>query len=433
MLLSEIADFNKKRTLARGCEYSSVMMSDIEPNNKYIQKIGTNSYAGGGAKFVNGDILFARITPCMENGKVVLVSGLNKDEIGFGSTEFIVITAKNKDENDFIYYLIKDQLFMSYAKGRMEGSSGRQRVSWQSLADYEFKEFSTQERVKIGEFLASFDHKIELNRKQNETLESMCSALFKSWFVDFEPVKAKRDGRWKKGMSLPGMPEKLFDAFSDALVETELGGIPKGWKISKIGEVADVVGGATPSTKEPKYWEGGSCCWATPKDLSGKTIPVLIDTKRKITDQGVEKISSRLLPIGTVLLSCRAPVGYLAINYVETSINQGFLALNCNALVSNYYILYWGNYNIETILNHSNGSIFKELTKINLIKLPIIVPPVSILEMFNYFCDPIFEKIVSNEKENKLLERLRDSLLPKLMSGELRAPDADKFLGPCKG
>jgi type I restriction enzyme S subunit len=177
----------------------------------------------------------------------------------------------------------------------------------------------------IADFLDEIEGKIELNRRMNETLEAMARALFKSWFVDFDPVRAKAEGRDA------GLPQPLADLFPDSFEDSELGEIPKGWEIKTVDELADVVGGTTPSTKEPSYWEAGVYAWATPKDLAALSVPVLLDTDRRITDAGLSQIGSGLLPEGTVLLSSRAPIGYLAIAEVPVAINQGFIAMRPKA------------------------------------------------------------------------------------------------------
>jgi len=161
------------------------------------------------------------------------------------------------------------------------------------------------EQRAIAHILGTLDDKIELNRRMNETLEAMARTLFKSWFVDFDPVRAKMEGRD------PRLPNHIADLFPDRLEDSELGAIPAGWEIKTVGEFVTVVGGSTPSTKELTYWNEGTHCWATPKDLSALTVPVLLNTERRITDAGLAQISSGLLPAGTVLLSSRAPIGYL--------------------------------------------------------------------------------------------------------------------------
>ena len=126
-----------------------------------------------------------------------------------------------------------------------------------------------------------------------------------------------------------GLPKEIVDLFPDRLADSEMGEIPEGWEVSEIGDEVDAVGGATPSTREAAYWNQGQHHWATPRDLSKLFSPVLLNTDRKITDSGVERISSGILPVGTVLLSSRAPIGYLAIAEVRTAVNQGFIAMVC--------------------------------------------------------------------------------------------------------
>ena len=171
------------------------------------------------------------------------------------------------------------------------------------------------EQRAISEVFDAIDDKIDLNRRINETLEAMARALFKDWFVDFGPTRAKMERRE------PYLAPEIWDLFPDALDDEDK---PVGWELSEIGKEVEAVGGATPSTKEPSYWEGGENHWATPKDLSKLASPVLLDTDRKITDAAANKISSGLLPVGTVLLSSRAPIGYLAIAEVPTRCEPRF-------------------------------------------------------------------------------------------------------------
>ena len=166
------------------------------------------------------------------------------------------------------------------------------------------------EQGAIAHILGTLDDKIELNRRMNETLEAMARAIFKSWFLDFLPVRAKAAARTQTGDPVrakaegrdSGLPKHIADLFPDHFEDSELEEIPKGWQIKSIGDLADVAGGTTPSTKESAYWEGGTHAWATPKDLSGLLVPVLLNTERLITDAGLSQIGSGLLPKGTVLL-----------------------------------------------------------------------------------------------------------------------------------
>ena len=284
------------------------------------------------------------------------------------------------------------------------------------------------EQRAIAHILGTLDDKIELNRKQNETLEAMAQALFKAWFVDFEPVRAKCRGTACRAPTGWQWPQHILDLFPDRLVESELGEIPEGWRHSTIGEEVTVCGGSTPSTKEPEFWEGGQHCWATPKDLSALKFPVLLDTDRKITDAGLSKISSGLLPVGTVLLSSRAPIGYMAIAEVPTAINQGFIAMKCDAVLPNVFVLAWCRESMDAIIGNANGSTFQEISKSNFRPLRVVVPSSPVLTSFTRLADSLYRQLVENERESRFLAQLRDTLLPKLISGELRIKDAETFM-----
>lgn len=294
-----------------------------------------------------------------------------------------------------------------------------------------FLEPPLTEQRAIAHILGTLDDKIELNRKQNATLEEMARAMFKAWFVDFEPVRAKMEGRWQHGQSLPSLPAHLYDLFPERLVDSELGEIPEGWRYSTIGEEVTVCGGSTPSTKEPDFWNDGYHCWATPKDLSGLKFPVLLDTSRKITDAGLAKISSGLLPVGTVLLSSRAPIGYLAIAEVPIAINQGFIAMKCDGILPNVYVLQWCRESMDAIIGNANGSTFQEISKSNFRPLRVVLPSDSVLKVFSSSA-ALYQQMAENERESLALAQLRNTLLPKLISGELRVPDTESIMESSK-
>lgn len=285
-----------------------------------------------------------------------------------------------------------------------------------------------KEQRAIAHVLGTLDDKIELNRKQNEALEAMARALFKAWFVDFAPVRAKMGGRWQQGQTLPSLPAHLYDIFPDRLVDSEFGEVPDGWRYSTIGAEVSVLGGSTPSTKEADFWEGGHHCWATPKDLSALKFPVLLDTDRKISDAGLAKISSSLLPVGTVLLSSRAPIGYLAITEVPTAINQGFIAMKCDGILPNVFVLAWCRESMDAIVGNANGSTFQEISKSNFRPLPVVVPSEPVLESYRKSAGSLYRQMAENERESRSLAQLRDTLLPKLVAGELCIADAKKFI-----
>lgn len=273
----------------------------------------------------------------------------------------------------------------------------------------------TEQRA-IARVLGKLDDRIELNRRMNETLDAMARALFQSWFVDFDPVQAKMEGRDT------GLPREISDTFPDRFVDSDSGRVPDGWKVSEIGQEVLALGGTTPSTKRSDYWDGGKHFWATPKDLSRLSSPVLLGTDRTITDAGLARISSGLLPVGTVLLSSRAPVGYLAVAEVPTAVNQGFIAMICNKRLSNLYVLFWCSERVEYIQGISGGSTFAEISKKVFRPIPVTVPSEQVLGAFERLVRPLYARIVANMKQSILLSQVRDVLLPQLVSGAVRLP-----------
>jgi type I restriction enzyme, S subunit len=278
------------------------------------------------------------------------------------------------------------------------------------------------EQRAIAHILSTLDDKIELNRRMSETLVALGRAIFKSWFVHFDPVRAKAEGR------NPGLPDALADLFPDSFHDSELGEIPEGWRVVPIGELANIAGGSTPDTKQASFWDEGHHCWATPKDLSSLTTPVLLETGWKITDAGLSQIGSGLLPPGTVLLSSRAPIGYLAVSEIPVAINQGFIAMLTKADVSNLFLLFWAEWAHDDIVSRANGSTFLEISKSNFRPIPVVAPPNQIFGAFEQMVRPAYARIVSNERESRILIDLRDILLLKLISGDLRVKDAERFV-----
>ena len=408
--------------LERGTAYPFVDMAAVNSSTRSVQAISHREYSGGGSRFRSGDTLMARITPCLENGKIARFNPLTSDSMtaAHGSTEFIVLRGRpNVTDTDFVYYLTKWPEVCNYAIGQMTGTSGRQRVPTDCFDHLTIAIPPLPEQRAIAHILGTLDDKIELNRRMNETLEAMARALFKDWFVDFGPTRAKIEGRD------PYLAPEIWDLFPGKLDED---GKPEGWEVSEIGQEVDAVGGATPSTKEPAYWEEGEQHWVTPKDLSKLSSPVLLDTDRKITDTGVKNITSGLLPIGTVLLSSRAPIGYLAIAEVPTAVNQGFIALVCKKRLPNVYVLFWCYENLDYIKGISGGSTFAEISKKAFRPVPVTIPSEEVLTAYENIVRTLYDRIVVNTKESASLAQTRDFLLPKLMSGEIRVGDADKIV-----
>jgi type I restriction enzyme, S subunit len=275
-----------------------------------------------------------------------------------------------------------------------------------------------QEQRAIARILGTLDDKIELNRRMNATLEATARALFKSWFVDFDPVLAKAAGRQPAGMDAA-----TAALFPDSFQESELGEIPAEWGASAIGAEARVVGGSTPSTKNSEFWDGGEIHWVSPKDFSSLQSKVLINSSRKITGAGLRQITSGLLPENTVLLSSRAPVGYLALTKIETAINQGFIAMVCDGRLPPEYVMLWADSIMDKIKQAASGTTFAEISKATFRPFRILVPSTGALEAFTRIVRPLFQMVTGNEHQSVALAGVRDELLPRLLSGEIGVKD----------
>lgn len=387
-------------------------LEHIEPDSLCLSGYGhAEDVESAKAAFKKGDILFGKLRPYFRK---VIVAPFD----GICSTDIWVVRAKKNVDQTFLYYWMASQEFVD---GATRGSEGTRmpRAKWDYVSRFRTPITDKKEQQAIGEVLSALDHKIALNRQMCETLEKTAAALFRSWFVDFDPVKAKMEGRMPEGMSAD-----LLSLFPDRFEDSEMGAIPSGWKISEIGKLVDAVGGSTPSTKNPAFWDGKNF-WATPKDLSALTHRVLLNTERKITDMGLNEISSGLLPEGTVLLSSRAPIGYVAVAEVPVAINQGFIALKPSKKLGTQFALHWTIENLEKIKSHANGSTFQEISKSAFRPLKVCCPPQKLLESFEQIASSLHSRCVELVKQNNTLTKTRDTLLPKLISGELRVEDVE--------
>ncbi|HHL5088539.1 TPA: restriction endonuclease subunit S, partial [Escherichia coli] len=288
----------------------------------------------------------------------------------------IIGTAKNENESHFWFYLLKKIDLNNYSTGSGQPLINQTIINTISVTIPKLSE----KRVSIGHFLRHFDQKINLSLNINQSLEQMSQTLFKSWFVDFDPVidnaldagnpipealqsRAELRQKVRSSADFKPLPVEIRSLFPSEFEETELGWVPKGWNISLAGEEFIVKGGSTPSTANEDFWINGTIHWTSPKDLTGNQSKVLLDTAKKITPLGLTKISSGLLPVNTVLMSSRAPIGYLAISKVPMAINQGYIAIPSAKHLSPEYTIYWLDNIMDDIKGMAGGTTFAEISK----------------------------------------------------------------------
>lgn len=284
---------------------------------------------------------------------------------------------------------------------------------------------SISEQRAIAHILSKLDDKIELNRQMNETLESMARALFKSWFVDFDPVRAKAEGRDA------GLPKPLADLFPANLVDSELGEIPEGWEVKPFADTVEIIGGGTPKTSVAEYW-GGEVLWFSIVDAPLPSDVWVVDTEKKITREGLENSSARVLPVGSTIISARGTVGRIALVGVPMAINQSCYGLRGKTGIHGVFNYFATRELIAILQQRAHGSVFDTITRDTLAGVTVAVPPARLVVAFEASVDPAIQRIRANLLQSRTLASLRDTLLPKLISGELRVKDIEKSLEDVK-
>ena len=403
-VLADVISFNPKEELKKGRTAKKIAMEELNPFDKKINGFTLAEYSGG-AKFRNDDTLLARITPCLENGKTAYVDILEKDEIAFGSTEFIVMRAKTGITDEaFIYYLATSPAFRAVAIQSMTGTSGRQRVQNNLLENAVFRIPTLPEQRAIAATLSALDDKIELNNRINKTLEEMAQALFKQWFVDFE---------------FPDENGQPYKSSGGEMEESELGPIPKGWKLARLSDICNVLSGGTPKTGVAEYWNG-PIPFFSPKDASDGFYT--IDTEKTITGEGLKNCNSKLYPKDTVFITARGTVGKVVLSGRDMAMNQSCYALQGREEIGQYFLFFQTVRAAEQLRKSASGAVFDAIIVKSFDSIKVVVPPTCFLESFCELVHSLLSNVCLNTEQNNYLSSLRDAILPQLMSGEIRVP-----------
>ena len=412
-----VVQINPQRTLSRTKEAFHLAMRDVEVYRREITSHSYKEFRGSGARFQNGDTLLARITPCLENGKTVHVNCLKPNQVGHGSTEFIVLSGvEGKTDNLFVYYLARDPNFRAFAIRSMQGSTGRQRVDANSLRMFELALLPIEEQRRIAHILGTLDEKIELNRQMNETLEATARAIFKSWFVDFDPVKAKVEGR-----KPPFMDTETVSLFSSGFQDSPLGKIPQGWKVLPLPKVIEVnprrvlkKGTIAPYLHmqnlpthghRPHEWIEREFNSGT-KFINGDTLLARITP---CLENG---------KTGFVDFLDRGVVGWGSTEYIVLRPKPPL------PVEFGYYLARSDDLRLFAIHNMtgSTGRQRVPASCFDYYQFSVPTPPVA--QRFSEIVKPFMKKIRENSEQSHTLSKIRDTLLPKLLSGEIRVDDA---------
>lgn len=371
-----VRDLGKSKTIELNSSYEYV----DEITQKQIQRYITQK----------GDILISIV------GTIGLIAIVGGSLDGANLTENCVKLVKlDKIDSEYLYYYLKSPF------GQQNISRGTVGAVQAKLPIKNIQEFSIicpeliSDQRRIASILSSLDRKIELNNKINADLEEMAQAIFKNWFVDFEPFK---DGKF---------------------VNSELGMIPEGWKIGTLTDVIKLMPGGTPKTSEPLYWDNGTIPFFSPKDVNGVYC---FTTEKHITETGLNKCSSNLYPKDTIFITCRGTVGKVCLAACDMAMNQSNYAIKAIDGYSQCYVFFLVKSVVERLIKKSNGAVFSAITSKDFDE-EILIPSQKAVEDFTNVIDGFFRRIFTIGTENSRLSTLRDTLLPRLMSGELEVPE----------
>ena len=364
-----------------------------------------------------GDVILAMDRPWIEAG-LKYASVRSSDLPALLVQRVARLRGAESLDTGFLKYLIGSQSFTDYVLAVQTGTAVPH-ISGGQIKDFEFPLPPLPEQRAIAHILGTLDDKIELNRRMSETLEAMARALFKSWFVDFAPVRAKAEGRD------PGLPQHLGDLFPDSFEDSELGAIPKGWRLSRLGDEVDTLLGGTPARAESAFW-GGDIPWIN----SGKANEFrIVGPSEFITQSGLDNSATKLLPTRTTVIAITgATLGQVSMTEIATCANQSIVGVLGSTAIPSEYLYFWIKENIDRLVVSQTGGAQQHINKNNVNELRILCPSDNVIRAFTATALPAFDRIKETCCESRPLAALRDTLLPKLISGELRVEDPARFL-----
>ncbi|MGI9948935.1 restriction endonuclease subunit S [Vibrio hyugaensis] len=383
-------------------------------------------------KFVlkSGDIIFARKGGIERNALIT-----EREHGWFVGSDGIYLRLSDKYCSEYYSYVMRSPKVKKWLLKNCEGTT-MPSLNQKILSRIPIFEPPLIEQRKVAKVLRAFDKKISLNNQINQTLEQMAQTLFKSWFVDFDPVI---DNALDAGYPIPEvfetrvecrkavresadfkpLPDDVRELFPSEFEESELGWVPKGWGKGSLAEQVALIGGGTPKRSNEEFW-GGQIPWFSVKDAPSSSDVFVIDTDEKITELGLNGSSTKLLPLGTTIISARGTVGKLALVGCEMAMNQscyGVQPKDQKSFSFNYFNL---KHAIKTLQQNTHGAVFDTITKNTFDTVEAVIPPQIVLDAFESYSTVWLEKIKSNLTTSASLTKLRETLLPKLISGELR-------------
>lgn len=380
-------------------------------NSGYCLFLSAANVTKNGLQFSNNSFITKEKDALLRKGKlmpkdIVLTTRGTVGNVGFYSDDvpypnmrinsgMVIIRPGEDFDTMFLYQYLRSCYFRAQITQFQSGSAQPQ-LPISTLQKMKVIKPNIDAQRRIASILSSLDRKIELNNKINADLEEMAQAIFKNWFVDFEPFK---DGKF---------------------VDSELGMIPEGWKVGTLGEFCKCLLGGTPSRSKEEYWNG-DVNWINSGEINKFRI---LEASEKITELGLAKSATKLLPKKTTVLAITgATLGQVSLLEIDTCANQSVIGVLENAEVPYEYIYPFIKDRIEMLIQHQTGGAQQHINKDNVESLIFLLPAINVLEDYISLVSPMYKRIESQCFENLYLSLLRDTLLPRLMSGELEVPE----------
>jgi type I restriction enzyme S subunit len=384
-----------------------------------------------------GDLIFPKVGTI---GKVGILSPCDGYDKYILSTNTMRLKVNPEKANPlFIYYYFTWSRTVNLIHA-MNSKSVQAVFNFTTLKKFPLELPNLEVQNEAGRIIGKLDNKIELNRQTNQTLEQMAQAIFKSWFVDFEPTRAKIAAKLNgqdperaamaavSGKSIaeldqlsPDTQQQLHTTAAlvpDKVVDSELGEIPEGWEVKSLSSVIKLTGGGTPKRSEQVFWNG-DIPWFSIKDIPGASDVFVVDTVEKISQVGLSKSSTKLLPKGTTIISARGTVGKLALVATPMCMNQSCYGINGVEGIGPYFNYFNLREAISTLQRNTHGAVFDTITTQTFESYSMAIRIDELTKAFEVLVTPLMDRIENNVRESRNFSELRDSLLPKLLSGEL--------------
>ncbi|WP_342607744.1 restriction endonuclease subunit S [Vibrio tritonius] len=429
----------------------------------YISKERFNEISGKYGSPQKGDLLISSVGNRSGQPYVVQEEG----EFYFKDGNILWINDFVELDAEFLSYWLKSSKGQAALSSVMIGSA-QKALTIDALRSLQVHLPVYEMQLSAVKMLKILDNKITLNRQINQTLEQMAQTLFKSWFVDFDPVI---DNALDAGNAIPDelqaraeqrqalrhavneanaakqphstrtnpaasdalatpykpLPDEIRQLFPNEFEESELGWVPKGWSVDSISSLIKLIGGGTPKTSEDSYW-GGDIPWFSVVDAPNDSDVFVLDTEKKVTEKGVNNSSTKILRPGTTIISARGTVGKCALVSTPMAMNQSCYGVIGSDGVHDYFVYYLLRHSVKQLQQRGHGSVFNTITRDTFSSLKLAHGDLILTQLFGELITPWFNKILANNQQKISLERLRDTLLPKLISGELRLDEVESTI-----